>query len=149
MFNSSKTRAVASFLIILAIWWFASGNLFVEQIVPKPKDVAAVFVELIGKGELFSHIFASFKRIAIGYALGVSVGFSIGLLTGVYSLARTMAYPFIEFFRCIPPVALIPLVVSLFGIRRDRKILHHRLRGDVRHDYQYGFGCCIYSRYPG
>ena len=27
-----------------------------------------------------------------------------------------MAYPFIEFFRSIPPVALIPLVVSIFGI---------------------------------
>ena len=118
MFSSSKMRLVASFLIILSIWWLSSGNLFVEQIVPKPNDVAAAFVELIAKGELFSHIFASFKRICIGYAIGVSLGFSIGLLTGVYSLARTMAYPFIEFFRCIPPVALIPLTVSLFGMAR-------------------------------
>ena len=83
--------------------------------------MAAAFVELIAKGELFSHIFASFKRICIGYAIGVSLGFSIGLLTGVYSLARTMAYPFIEFFRCIPPVALIPLTVSLFGIGETGK----------------------------
>jgi NitT/TauT family transport system permease protein len=116
MFSSSKVRVAASFFIILAIWWVSSGNIFVEQIVPKPDDVAVVFAKLTASGELFWHIFASFKRICIGYAIGVSLGFTIGLLTGVYSLARTMAYPFVEFFRSIPPVALIPLVVSIFGI---------------------------------
>jgi ABC-type nitrate/sulfonate/bicarbonate transport system permease component len=116
MLSSSKIRFMASFLIILAIWWVSSGTFFVEQIVPKPDDVAAVFVKLTANGELFADIFASFKRICIGYAIGVSLGFSIGLLTGMYILARTIAYPFIEFFRCIPPVALIPLVVSIFGI---------------------------------
>ncbi len=116
MLRSSKVRVAASFLIILAIWWVSSGNIFVEQIVPKPDDVAVVFAKLTASGELFWHIFASFKRICIGYAIGVSLGFTIGLLTGVYSLARTMAYPFVEFFRSIPPVALIPLVVSIFGI---------------------------------
>lgn len=114
--NSSKARLAASFLLILALWWSASGNLFVEQIVPKPNDVAAAFWDLTANGQLFVDVFASFKRICIGYAIGVSLGFSIGLLTGVYSLARTMAYPYVEFFRCIPPVALIPLVVSIFGI---------------------------------
>lgn len=116
MLSTSKTRFAASFLIILAAWWVSSGNIFVEQIVPKPDDVAVVFFKLAANGKLFWHIFASFKRICIGYAIGVTVGFSIGLLTGVYLLARTMAYPFIEFFRSIPPVALIPLVVSIFGI---------------------------------
>ncbi len=123
MLDASKLRVVASFLIILAIWWFSSGNLFVEQIVPKPSDVAVVFAQLTAKGELFAHIYASFKRIFIGYAIGVSLGFSIGLLTGVYRLARTITYPFIEFFRCIPPVALIPLMVSLFGIGELGKYL--------------------------
>jgi NitT/TauT family transport system permease protein len=114
--SSSRMRLAASFLIILAIWWVSSGNIFVEQIVPKPDDVAVAFVKLAANGKLFWHIFASFKRILIGYAIGASLGFSIGLVTGVYILARTMAYPFIEFFRSIPPVALIPLVVSIFGI---------------------------------
>ncbi len=123
MFYSSKLRVVASFLTILGIWWFSSGNLFVEQIVPKPYDVAIVFAQLTAKGELFWHIYASFKRIFIGYAIGVLLGFSIGMLIGVYRLARTMTYPFIEFFRCIPPVALIPLMVSLFGIGEIGKYL--------------------------
>lgn len=114
--SSSKMRLVGSFLIILALWWVASGNLFVEQVVPKPSDVATTFVHLAAKGVLFADIFVSLERICIGYAIGVSLGFAIGLLTGVYGLARTVAYPYIEFFRCIPPVALIPLVVTLFGI---------------------------------
>ncbi len=121
IYSSSKARLAACFLIILAIWWLSSGNIFVEQIVPKPEDVAVVFLKLAANGKLFWDIFVSFKRICIGYAFGVSVGFSIGLLTGVYILARTMAYPFIEFFRSIPPVALIPLVVSIFGIGEGGK----------------------------
>jgi ABC-type nitrate/sulfonate/bicarbonate transport system permease component len=70
MLSSSKMRFAASFLIILAAWWVSSGNIFVEQIVPKPDDVAVVFFKLTANGKLFWHIFASLQRICIGYAIG-------------------------------------------------------------------------------
>lgn len=116
MIISSRYRFALSFLIILALWWMSSGTIFVEGIVPKPDDVAVLFAELAASGKLFAHIFSSFKRILAGFLIGVLCGTSIGLLVGAYTVARTMFTPIFEFFRNIPPVALIPLVVSVFGI---------------------------------
>ena len=121
MTASSKHRFVLSFLIVLALWWLSSGTIFVEGIVPKPEIVAILFGELIINGKLFSHIFVSFKRILSGFLIGVFCGTLIGLMVGAYSLARTIFTPIFEFFRNIPPVALIPLVVSIFGIGETGK----------------------------
>ena len=121
MTTSSKHRFVLSFLIVLALWWLSSGTIFVEGIVPKPENVAILFGELIANGKMFSHIFVSFKRILLGFLIGVFCGTLIGLMVGAYSLARTIFTPIFEFFRNIPPVALIPLVVSIFGIGETGK----------------------------
>ena len=40
------------------------------------------------------------------------VGFAIGWYQGV----RTFVDPLINFFRALPPIALIPLVIVYFGI---------------------------------
>ena len=121
MITSSKHRFILSFLIVLALWWLSSGTIFVEGIVPNPKDVAILFAELIANGKMFTHIFVSFKRILLGFLIGVLCGTSIGLLVGAYTMARTIFTPIVEFFRNIPPVALIPLVVSIFGIGETGK----------------------------
>mgnify|MGYP001973484995 CR=1 FL=1 len=119
--KSSKHRFILSFLIILVLWWLSSGTIFVEGIVPKPNDVAVLFADLVASGKMFSHIFVSFKRILLGFLIGVLCGTSIGLLVGAYDVARTIFTPIFEFFRNIPPVALIPLVVSIFGIGETGK----------------------------
>ena len=114
-------RFVLSFAFVLAIWWLSSGTLFVKEIVPSPDDVAAMFVDLTVSGELFNHIYASFKRILSGYGIGVCIGYTLGLFVGSNRTVRTIFEPLIEFFRNVPPVALIPLVVSLFGIGETGK----------------------------
>lgn len=114
-------RFVFSFAIVLALWWLSSGTLFVKEIVPMPGAVAAMFYDLAVSGELFGHIYVSFKRILSGYAIGVSIGFTLGLFVGTNRIVRMVLGPLIEFFRNIPPVALIPLVVSVFGIGETGK----------------------------
>lgn len=114
-------RFVLSFAIVLALWALTSGTIFVKEIVPHPGDVARLFYDLTVSGELFRHIYVSFRRILTGYAIGVCLGFSIGLFMGTNRIMRTVCDPLIEFFRNVPPVALIPLVVSVFGIGESGK----------------------------
>lgn len=114
-------RYVLSFAIVLALWWLSSGTVFVKEIVPSPGDVGRTFYEMTMTGELFEHIYISFERILSGYAIGVCLGFAIGLFMGSNRIVRTICDPLIEFFRNVPPVALIPLVVSVFGIGESGK----------------------------
>lgn len=114
-------RFVMAFAVVLALWDLSSGTIFVDEIVPHPGDVARLFYEMAVTGELFKHIYVSFRRIMTGYAIGVCLGFTIGLFMGSNRVMRTICEPLIEFFRNVPPVALIPLVVSVFGIGESGK----------------------------
>ena len=120
--NLARTwRVTLSFALVLAVWWLTSGTIFVEEIVPKPPDVLRQFIDMVESHEIFVHIGASFRRIAIGYALGCTLGLILGVIMGATHLARDMLAPPLEFFRNIPPIAMVPVVISIFGIGETGK----------------------------
>lgn len=115
--NLARTwRVTLSFALVLAVWWLTSGTIFVEVIVPKPPDVLRQFIEMVKSREIFVHIGASFRRIAVGYTLGCTLGLILGVIMGATHLARDVLTPPLEFFRNIPPIAMVPVVISIFGI---------------------------------
>ena len=120
--NFARTwRITLSFALVLAVWWMTSGTIFVEVIVPKPPDVFRQFLEMVESREIFVHVGASFRRIAIGYTLGCTLGLILGVIMGATHLARDVLTPPLEFFRNIPPIAMVPVVISIFGIGETGK----------------------------
>jgi len=109
-------RISLSVLLVIGVWWASSGTIFSEVIVPKPLDVLGQFWAMIESKELFVHITASFRRISIGYVLGCTVGLMLGMVMGATRVTRDILTPPIEFFRNVPPVAMVPVVISFFGI---------------------------------
>ena len=114
-------RITLSFALVLAVWWLTSGTIFVEEIVPKPPDVLRQFLDMVESHEIFVHIGASFRRIAVGYTLGCTLGLILGVIMGATHLARDVLTPPLEFFRNIPPIAMVPVVISIFGIGETGK----------------------------
>lgn len=55
-------------------------------------------------------------RLFAGYLLGVVIGIGLGVLIGGVRRLRTAARPYVDFMRSLPPTALIPAVIVLFGI---------------------------------
>ncbi len=102
-------RLTGSFGFVIVIWWATSGTIFVEDIVPDPVDVANQFLGMTESNEIWAHLGASFRRIGLGVLMGAT-------RTGREALA-----PWLEFFRNIPPVALVPLVIAIFGIGETGK----------------------------
>ena len=47
----------------------------------------------------------------------------VGFLLGWYRPARIVANPMINFFRALPPIALIPLVIVYFGVDEIAKLV--------------------------
>src|SRR5205085_10491628 len=60
--------------------------------------------------------------VFLGVALGILAAGPVGFLLGWYRAARTLADPMINFFRALPPIALIPLVIVYFGVDEAAKL---------------------------
>jgi nitrate/nitrite transport system permease protein len=67
----------------------------------------------IDKG-LFWHIYASIKRVALGYLLASLAGVALGVLVGSSKLATRALDPIFQVLRTIPPLAWLPLSLAAF-----------------------------------
>jgi NitT/TauT family transport system permease protein len=80
---------------------------------PTPLAVATQAVIQAKSGLLWSDALASLGRVFTGFALGIAVAIPVGFLMGWYRIARGIIEPYVQFFRTIPPLAIIPLAIVL------------------------------------
>lgn len=112
---------VAPWLLIVAFWYaIRASGLINPALVPAPHVVAAKAFEL-AQGRLWSDIYMSTQRVFIGVTLGVALAVPVGFCLGWYQGLRSFVDPVINFFRALPPIALIPLVIVYFGIGEAAK----------------------------
>ncbi|WP_248962201.1 ABC transporter permease [Sphaerisporangium perillae] len=138
--RKSRTLLVLNIVSIvagLAIWWGLSlaGFQF-----PTPAEVLASAWTMIGNGTLVADTGASLGRVLAGFALGSVAAILVGFLMGWYTIARGLFEPWIQFFRTIPPLAMLPLVLVLMGIGESPKIFVIFLAA---------FLACVISTYQG
>lgn len=110
---------VASVVLGIAIWEALSRA---GLQLPSPLTVAERGVQLWRDGILPSDLIASLTRVMTGFALGTLAAIPAGFLMGWYPVARGLFEPWVQFFRTIPPLALLPLVIVLMGIGETPKI---------------------------
>ncbi|ROO84326.1 NitT/TauT family transport system permease protein [Actinocorallia herbida] len=102
--------------------WAALAGAGVQGL-PGPIEVAEQGRELISDGTLFDDALASLRRVLIGFALGTALAVPVGFLMGWYGTARGLLEPWVQFFRTIPPLAIIPLAIVLLGIGETPKLV--------------------------
>ncbi len=82
---------------------------------PPPDRVLPAFWELLSTGVLWTNtVHTSAVVLATWVASGI-IGVAIGLAIGLVGPAWRMSQTSIEFLRFIPPVALIPIVIIIYG----------------------------------
>jgi NitT/TauT family transport system permease protein len=81
-----------------------------------PSQVAAALVALIADGEIFLPTSETISSIAVGVPVGGALGLLLGVWLGLSPRAAQFASLSIELFRPIPPVAIIPLTLLIFGL---------------------------------
>jgi NitT/TauT family transport system permease protein len=111
----------APWLAIVTLWYAVrASGLVTPSLVPAPHAVLAKFVEL-ARDRLALDVWMSTRRVFVGVFLGVLVAVPVGFAIGWYRSVRTFVDPLINFFRALPPIALIPLVIVYFGIGEAAK----------------------------
>ena len=95
--------------------------------VPSPQKVAATFVNLLtdefSGGTMWRHTWDSVRRVFLGFLLAILLAVPIGVLMGINRHMRGFWDPPIEFYRPIPPLAYLPLMIVWFGIGEEPKVL--------------------------
>ena len=86
----------------------------------------AKFVQVSTEGfagaTLFEHTLTSLGRVFGAFALACLTAIPIGVMMGVSRVARGIFDPPIEFYRPLPPLAYLPMVIIWFGIGEFSKV---------------------------
>ena len=113
---------LAPWVAIVAVWYaVAASGLVNPALLPTPGQVLARFRQLL-HDRLPLDVWMSTQRVFLGVALGTVLAVPVGFVLGWYKGVRTFVDPVINFFRALPPIALIPLVIVYFGIGEVAKV---------------------------
>lgn len=120
-----RAALIAAPWVLLVLTWYAIAwsGLVNESLMPKPHQVLARFWELLRAGRLPMDIWMSTQRVFLGVTFGIALAVPVGFVLGWYREVRVFIDPVINFFRALPPIALIPLVIVYFGIGESAKVI--------------------------
>ena len=126
--GSSFWLSVASVVTLLFVWWLVTALGLVKPLfVPSPIAVAGKFVSILQNGftntSFLDHVLISTFRVFGAFLLACAVGIPLGLAMGMSPIIRGIFDPPIEFYRPIPPLAYLPLMIIWFGIGETSKVL--------------------------
>ena len=107
---------------ILLIWYgVCRADMFSAYVLPPPSGVFRSFYKMAVNGELWKDIFISFVRVAKGFSIAFVLAFGLGMVRIL--LPGTSGYYeyVVQFFRNVPPLAMIPLLILWCGIGETTK----------------------------
>lgn len=122
--NKERALAILSPVAALVLWQLASNAGLVNQrYVPSPVSIAIAGWDLALSGELATHIGASLRRLVIGFVLGAIPGVFIGMIMGLNRWVRAALDPLVAALYPIPKIALLPLLMLVFGLGDGSKVV--------------------------
>jgi taurine transport system permease protein len=126
--GSSVAISVVTIVVLLAAWFGVTAlGLIKPLFLPSPGAVALQFYEYLtgiaNDKPLWQHFLASILRVAAAFWLAVLTAVPVGIAMGMSRVARGIFDPPIEFYRPLPPLAYLPLIIIWFGIDELPKVL--------------------------
>ena len=120
--------SLATVLAILGLWLIATRAGWVKPLfLPAPASILSAFGQAwtgaIDGAPLALHVRDSLLRVVGAFALAVLLGIPAGLAMGTNRIARGILDLLIEFYRPLPPLAYLPLMIIWFGIGELSKVL--------------------------
>ncbi|AOJ06571.1 ABC transporter permease subunit [Burkholderia mayonis] len=126
--HAGHAATIATWAALIGGWWLAAHFEWVSAaLLPSPEAVLRKLVTLSTEGfddaTLGQHLFASLSRMTAAFALAIVTAIPVGILIATNRIVRGVVDPIVEFYRPIPPLAYLPLMVVWFGIGDASKIL--------------------------
>ncbi|WP_072803899.1 ABC transporter permease [Rhodococcoides yunnanense] len=112
----------SSGLVVILVLWQLGARGWLGTTTPAPSEVLDAGWDLIETGELWRHLLASTRRVAIGLTIGIAIGLVLGAAAGLLRVAEDIVNAPIQVLRMMPALALVPVFIIWFGIGDSFKI---------------------------
>ena len=110
--------------LLVVLWWLAARlQIWNSYLLPAPSKVLSTLVSMTRKGEITRAVLVSLRRVAAGFLISFTLAFVCALVSayapGVAAYFRHLG----NFFRNVPPLALISLLILWFGLGEAPKLI--------------------------
>lgn len=113
---------LAGILLILAVWYgICRMELFSAYVLPPPGKVLNSFRKMWLSGEIFEDVAISMARVFRGFFIAFVLAFILGMARAVLPAAGPYFEYLVQFFRNVPPLSMIPLLILWCGIGETTK----------------------------
>jgi NitT/TauT family transport system permease protein len=102
---------------ILVLWEVATATGFLNRVImSSPSGVFRALRSEIARGEIWGHLWVSVVEFSLGFLLAGVVGITLGLIAGWWRRAYYLLDPWLTILYSTPTIALVPLIILVFGI---------------------------------
>lgn len=107
---------------VLALWYMVSRSGIVSAyVLPPPSKVFQSFCKMLVSGELWKDIYISFLRVMKGFSIAFVLAFILGMVRALLPASGAYYEYVVQFFRNVPPLSMIPLLILWCGIGETTK----------------------------
>ena len=110
-------------LLVWAVLWEIIGWLEVTILLPPLSHVFVRMVEIVPTPTFLNALVLTGRGFLIGTGIAISLGIPMGVLMGRSILADRMLLPWVNMFLSAPLTALVPILMTLFGLGEKTIIL--------------------------
>ncbi|HWR41798.1 ABC transporter permease [Sporomusa sp.] len=115
--------SILSPLTLLLLWEAAARLGFVDtRLLSSPSLILQAFFPLLLSGDLIYNTWISVLRVIWGFIAGAVPGILLGMSMGLSPLVRSAVEPMIAATYPIPKLAIMPLILLIFGLGETSKI---------------------------
>ncbi|MBN2060682.1 MAG: ABC transporter permease [Deltaproteobacteria bacterium] len=112
------------FILILFLWEVSAVLKIIPPLFfPAPTIIFSTLVKMMIRGDLAVNLGTTLFRVLLGFLFGGASGMIIGLAMGWSGKMRSVFDPLIAACHPIPKIAILPLIMIIFGIGDTSKII--------------------------
>ena len=108
--------------IALLVAWALWATRGASPFFPAPQRILDAFISTWVGPAFITDVLPSLGRLGLGIIGSIAVGIAAGTLIGTVRWMRELSEPLLEFFRAIPPPAMIPIIALILGPTDTMKV---------------------------
>ena len=113
---------VLGIAVLLVLWYgVCRAGIFSAYVLPPPAKVLNSFFKMLQTGELWRDVWISFLRVMKGFSIAFVLAFLLGMVRALLPSAGGYYEYVVQFFRNVPPLSMIPLLILWCGIGETTK----------------------------
>lgn len=115
--NERLLYGLAGVVVFLLGWELGSrAGIINEYFFGRPTGIVEAGVREVQTPRFWGDLAASFFEFASGFVLAIILGVPIGLAAGRFRRLQYALDPWLNFFNSLPRIALLPVLVIMFGV---------------------------------